>query len=44
MNKNEYELKFLNEKITQKEKDINQEKEKNYIIQTNLDKKTKEIK
>ena len=44
MNKTETEMKFLSDKITQNEKLFNQEKEKNFIIQTNLDKKAKELK
>ena len=44
MNKTEQEIKYLNNKIIQDQNKYNQEKEKNYIMQTNLDKKTKEVK
>jgi len=44
INKSELDIKFLSDKINQNEKNINQEKEKSYIYQTNLEKKTKEIK
>ena len=44
MNQTEFEIKYLNNKIIQDQKAFNQEKEKNFLIQTNLDKKTKEIK
>ena len=44
INKSELDIKFLSDKLSQNEKNINQEKEKSYIYQTNLEKKTKEIK
>ena len=44
MNKNNLDIKFLSEKIKQKQNLFEQEKEKNFSIQTNLDKKIKEIK
>ena len=44
INKNDLEIKFLSDKISQKHNLIEQEKEKNYLIQINLDKKCKEIK
>ena len=44
INKSELDIKFLSDKLNQNEKNINQEKEKSYIYQTNLEKKTKEIK